>query len=540
MIRAVDLFAGAGGCSTGLLHAATERGDQVELVAVNHWPVSVATHTRNHPEARHFCASIETLDPKIAVPGGRLDLLIAAPECVFHSTARGGKPIDDQRRASAWHILRWLEHLHVDEVLIENVPEFQKWGPLGLNNRPLKKKSGEIFRAFIGAIEALNYRVEWKALNAADFGAATTRRRLFIRARRGGKRIYWPEASHSRTGSQTLFSGPKKWRAAREVIDWSLPSQSIFARKTPLKPATIRRILEGLRRFGGPQLEPFLVLLRNNAVGQSMDAPVSTLTAGGGHHGLCEPVLVKLTHGDRSRSRSTDEPLPTVTGANRGELGVAQPFIVPFLGENAQQAPRVRSVDDPLQTITTQNPIGLVEPFLLQPAHGSGGGRGDRGRVSSLDSPIGTVPASNRFALVEPFVLSQGGGGVPRAVGDPAPTIVAGGAVSLVEPFLTKYNRTAVKAKSVDEPLETVSTRDRFALVQPVVNGYVLDIKFRMLQPHELAAAMSFPASYVFTGNKGDQIRQIGNAVDCRMAQALCGAILDARGTKAPKKEAVA
>ena len=181
MIRAVDLFAGAGGCSTGLLQAAEARGGRVSLVAVNHWPTAVETHTRNHPEAQHFCASIETLDPRVAVPTGKLDLLIAAPECVFHSTARGGKPIDDQRRASAWHILRWLELLHVEEVLIENVPEFQAWGPLAKNNRPLKSKKGQTFHAFIAAIQSLNYRVEWKVLNAADYGAATTRRRLFIR-----------------------------------------------------------------------------------------------------------------------------------------------------------------------------------------------------------------------------------------------------------------------------------------------------------------------------------------------------------------------
>jgi len=497
VILAADLFAGAGGCSTGLMQAAEARGEHVRLVAVNHWPIAVETHTKNHPEAQHFCASIETLDPRVAVPGGKLDLLIAAPECVFFSSARGGRPIDDQRRSSAWHILRWLELLRVDELLIENVPEMRDWAPIGANGRPLKSKKGQIFKAFIAAIEAMNYRVEWKVLNAADYGAAQTRRRLFIRARRGRRAVSWPAPTHSKTGTATLFGGVKKWRAAREVIDWSLPSQSIFTRKRPLQPATMRRIIDGLRRFGGDELQPF---------------------------------IMKLTHGDR--------------------------------------------VDDPLPTVTCTDRLAVVEPFILQPGHGSGGGRGDVGRVHSIDEPLGTQPTSNRFALVEPFVLSQGGGGVARPVSSPAPTIVAGGAVSLVEPFisvqrnnntpksldepvpalctgghialvepfLTRYygSGSGLEAASVDRPLDTVTAKARFGLCQPVVDGYVLDIRFRMLQPHELSAAMSFPKSYVFAGNKGDAIRQIGNAVDCRMAEALCGSILDSQAPKANNREAVA
>lgn len=537
-LQVADLFAGAGGCTTGCMEAAENRGVRVNVVAVNHWPIAVETHTRNHPAARHFCSSIETLDPRVAVPDGKLDLLIAAPECVFHSTARGGKPIDDQRRASAWHILRWLEMLHVEQVIIENVPEFQHWGPLGKNNKPLKAKRGDIFRAFIAAIEALNYRVEWKVLNAADYGAATTRRRLFVRAARGRKAVIWPEATHSRTGHNTLFGGRRKWRAAREIIDWSLPSQSIFSRKRPLQPATMRRILEGLRRFGGPALEPFLVILRNNATSQTIDAPLSTMTAGGGHHGLVEPVIVKLTHGDRKRERSVDEPLPTITAANRGELGIAEPFIAAYYGDGEGRIPRVLSVDEPLPTATAENRFGVAEPFLV-PFYGERDGQSPRSH--SVSEPLPVIPASGdgKFGVVEPFVLQQQSGGVPRPVDQPVPTLAADGAVSLVEPFLTKYNRTATGGYPVSDPLDTVSTHDRFGLVQPVVNGMALDIKFRMLQPHELAAAMGFPKSYVFTGNKGDTIRQIGNAVCCEMARALVGAMLDA-SRPAKKREAVA
>lgn len=596
-MKAVDLFAGAGGCSTGLLQAATKRGERVELVAVNHWPISVETHTRNHPEARHFCASIETLDPKVAVPGGKLDLLIAAPECVFHSTARGGKPIDDQRRASAWHVLRWLEHLHVEEVLIENVPEFVKWGPLGKTNRPLKAKRGEIFRAFIAVIESLNYRVEWKVLNAADFGAATTRRRLFIRASRGGRRIAWPEPTHSRAGSPTLFGGRRKWRAAREIIDWSLPSQSIFTRKRPLQPATIRRILEGLRRFGGDQIQPF---------------------------------LVQLTHG--GRTYSVDNPMPTVTSANRGEVGVVEPFV---LSQGGGGVPR--PVGEPMPTIVTDGAVGLVEAEVAvvgenradvdngsspradcpgcssrgvrrRDLEGQGGKEYRRHHSSDAAEsrePVGwrlsegqDTPERKTDERLRPSIgvdcdqwgYSDRHGRQPyRRVQDQQSPVESGTGHSLREPptrlqarpheglpadqrihagsdsgvtldwaelcedcrarwgsssdgfqlrstdFLAKFYGTATVA-DIGAPVPTITSRDRFALVQPVVNGYTLDVRFRMLQPHELAAAMSFPAGYSFAGNKGDTIRQIGNAVDCRMAEALCGAILDARKSKSKKK----
>lgn len=530
MIRVADLFCGAGGASTGFLQAATKRGVTVDLVAVNHWPTAVETHTRNHTAARHFCQSIETLDPEVAVPGGRLDLLIAAPECVHFSTARGGRPMSDQSRASAWHLVRWLEVLRVDHLLIENVPEFLTWGPLGATGRPIVAKRGQTFHAFVGVLESLNYRVEWRVLNAADYGAVTTRRRLFLQARRGNKPIVWPKQTHSKAGGRDLFGGLRKWRAAREVIDWTLPSESIFARKRPLKPATVRRIIEGLRRFGGPALQPF---------------------------------IVQLTHG--VRSSSVDVPLQTVTGANRGELGVAEPFMV-LLRNNAIG----QSLEEPVSTLTAGGGHhALIEPFIVQPPHGGG----DSGRVASLDNPIGTIPASNRFALiepfmvamehggravdagqpmptittakggafavVEPFVLGQQSGATPRPVTEPVPTVSTDGAISLTEAFLTQYYGSGDGIASIDVPVPTVTTRDRFALVQPTIDGLTLDIRFRMLQPHELSAAMSFPQGYQFAGNKGEQIKQVGNAIDVSMARALGMAILEAmKGAETQKKAA--
>lgn len=416
-LTAVDLFAGAGGASTGLAAAVAAMGWSVDLVAVNHWDVAIATHQRNHPHARHYHAPVETLDPRQAVPGGRVDLLIAAPECTHHSMARGGRPIHDQSRASAWHVLRWLELLRVEAVLIENVPEFATWGPLDAHRRPIKSRKGETFRAYLAAIASLGYAVDWRILNSADYGEAQTRKRLFIQARRlrTGGAIAWPDQTHAPDAGSSLLRRVERWRPARDVIDWSLPSPSIFTRRRPLAVKTLARIAAGAERFWGVRIEPFLV---------------------------------------------------------------------PFLGEAAGQAPRVRSIDDPMQTVTSSNPIGLCEPFILQ----------------------------------------QQSGGVPRAVGDPLPTLAASGAVSLIEPFLVRYNGTG-KSLSTDNPLPTVTAKDRYGLVQ----AQHLDIGFRMLQPHELAAAMGFPADYEFTGNKTERVRQIGNAISVRTMQALCSEVLQAR-----------
>ena len=300
---AADLFCGAGGASTGLSRAADRAGRKLRLTAVNHWDRAVETHAKNHPAADHHCENLLTLDPLKAVPGGRLDLLIAAPECTHHSNARGGKPRSDQSRATAWCVQRWATALRIDRILVENVPEFLTWGPLGVDGRPLASKKGAIFAKWVETLEAMGYRVEWRILNAADFGAATSRRRLFVQAAKGRRAIHWPDPTHARKPeSDGLFADRKPWRAAREVIDWGLTGESIFGRKRPLSPNTLRRIEAGLKKFGGANAEPFLIALRHmaNAEGdgrgcRSLDVPTPTVTASGTNIGLVEPFTVKVT-----------------------------------------------------------------------------------------------------------------------------------------------------------------------------------------------------------------------------------------------------
>lgn len=420
-IIAADLFCGAGGTSEGLLMAANEMDADLTLIAINHWQVAIDTHSLNHPYAKHLCTGLESVNPRKLVPRGRLNVLCASPECTHHSVARGGKPVNDQSRSSAWLILHWAEALYIDSLLIENVPEFQSWGPIGANGRPLKSKRGQLFQQFVSSLRALGYNVEWRVLNCADYGDPTTRQRLFIVGRRGGKAIKWPEPTHipiSRVATGKLFKETRKpWRTAREIIDWSLPSQSIFERKRPLAEKTLVRIQAGLKRFCGldvdlrkctaENLRPFIVVMRGTGTAQSVDEPLHTVTASGKHYGLVEPFPVLLRNGQGARN--VDEPMPTAT--SKIGTGICEPFLIAYYG--------------------TQN-------------------------------------------------MSKAG-----------------------------------------EPMPTVTTKDRFGLVEAEVTEYRLDIRFRMLQPRELARAQGFPDTYKFTGNREAVVKQIGNAVPPHTAKAL-------------------
>jgi DNA (cytosine-5)-methyltransferase 1 len=416
-IIAADLFCGAGGTSTGMIAAAHELGYEIDLLAINHWTVAVATHERNHPYARHLCENLDNVNPRKVIPGGRLNLLVASPECIHHSRARGGTPKSDQSRASAWHVLRWAEALYIDNILIENVPEFISWGPLDSNGQTVKRLEGKTFLAFIAALRSLDYQVSWRILNCADYGDPTTRRRLFIQARRGGNEPTWPEPTHAARTERNLFDhGRPAWRPARDIIDWSIKSESIFDRKRPLSPNTLKRIEAGLKKYGG------------NA------------------------------------------------------------YMVSYHGASYDGGERTRSIDDPMPTVATSNQFGLVEPFIVPLNHGSGDIR-----THSLNNPMPTITSVDAWGLVEPFLVEYYSNGDARSLGEPAPTI---------------------------------TTRDRLGLVEPITSqGYLLDIRFRMLQPHELARAQSFPDSYQFAGTREQKVRQIGNAVPVQTARLLCKAL---------------
>lgn len=437
-----DLFCGAGGSSTGAQRALRRLGFEMDLLCVNHWPLAIETHRRNHPEARHYCQDVATLRPHLAVPGGRLDLLMASPTCTHHSRARGGKPVSDQQRMDPWHVVTWLTELRVKCLIVENVPEFIEWGPVDARTgRPIKSRKGEYFRAWCAAIEAVGMRLAWRVLNAADYGDATTRQRFFLLARSDRRPIAWPASSHA---ADTLDLGKERWRAAREIIDWSIAGRSIFHRKRPLSPKTLARIHAGAVKFRWP--EPFLVVLRQHMAARGLDLPLPTVTTSSGYHfALVQPFVLGQHAGNAPRG--ADEPLPTIPGAG------AHALIAPYYGSGSGAT--CGSAEEPLPTVTTRDRFGLVVPITHAPAAGCGDGR-----ARSCEDPLPTVTGANRGELA--FV---------------APHLAAG-----------------------------------------------CDILYRMLQPHELAAAMGFTSaesSYAFAGTKTEVIKQIGNAVPVNTAAAL-------------------
>jgi DNA (cytosine-5)-methyltransferase 1 len=580
-VTSVDLFCGAGGTSTGLAEACRELKMDVELIAVNHWTVAVETHKKNHPWATHYCEAIERINPRKVIPSGRLKLLVASPECTHHAKARGARPMNDQSRAQSWHVLKWCQELYIENVLLECVEELLDWGPLGADGRPLKSKRGETYRAFVTALESMDYRVEHRILNAADFGDATTRKRLFMLCRRPShKKIFWPLQSHTRLSEAGDLFQPnlKPWRPAKEIIDWSIEGESIFSRKRPLKRTTLERIAAGLRKFCGPAAEPFLLILRQHMDAQSINGPLPAIRANGTHVALCEPKADAFILQQQSGGapRSVNKPTPTIAAKGAQSLVEPQPFLIPFYNERKGQIPRThdvkrpipsipatgsgkfaviepeafiigaggpegqgrnpQSLGDPLRTVMSCDHKAIVKPeaFLVSPGHGEGTGR----RAHSLKQPLKSPTGSNEFAVVQPegFILNMEHGapnGKSKKSGKrmssmkvPLGTITSADAWAMATPCIIKYNGTG-KANSVEEPLDTVTAKDRFGLMIPGVGVVGLDIKFRMLRPHELAAAMGFPKDYQFMGNREQQVRQIGNAVAVYTAKSLCKAILE-------------
>ncbi len=438
--------------------------------------------------------------------------------CTHHSKARGGRPISDQSRASAWHVVHWAEKLRVHDVLIENVPDFMSWGPVDEHGKRIKERAGDTFRAFVQALESLNYRVEHRIITCADFGDPTTRRRFFLRARLGGGPITWPEPTHHKDGGDDLLP----WRTAREIIDWNDLGTSIFARKKPLAPRTMARIRAGIERFCGDMAEPFLVMFYGTNDARSVDRPVPTVTAKGNHIGVASPFLVRYY--GCSETESVDAPLSTVAAMNKH--GLATPFLVEV---NHGKTRPPKSLDVPMPTVTTKNGYAVASPFLLP--HDQFRAKNGLTLIDSVGSPLRTVTAHNGDDnyVVTPFLVpgySEREGQTPRthSVDAPVPTVTASkGAGSLCTPFLIPYYRTGTP-KAVDSPVPTVTTRDRFALVTP--DGHALDIFFRMLTPRELARAQGFPDDFDFVGNKAETVRQIGNAVPVGTAEHLCYAVL--------------
>lgn len=441
----VDNFAGGGGASTGIEMAIGRSVD----IAINHDPDAIAMHKANHPATKHYCEDVRQVDPVAACAGNPVALAWFSPDCTHFSRAKGGKPVDKNIRGLAWVTVKWAALVRPRVIMLENVPEIKTWGPLGLDNKPDKARSGETFDGFIKSLTTgidethpaflemcsaleiapdsdlakkisagLGYDLEYRTLKSCDYGAPTTRTRFYMIARCDGRPIVWAEPTHAPKDSEAVKQGLKlPYRTVAECIDWSIPAQSIFERKKPLAENTMRRIARGMK---------FVI----------------------------------------------DNP---------------EPFIINYKFHNEP-----KGTDEPLSTVTAVNNHYLVAPTMIQ-YHMDG---------QPIDEPLTTISCS-------------------------------GAHHAEVQAFLVKYFSTGT-AKSVNEPLDTVTTKDRFAPVTIHSEEYIItDIKMRMLQPRELFNAQGFPGDYIIDHDaeghpyaKSKQVARCGNAVTPPVPAALVRANL--------------
>ncbi len=564
----VDNFAGGGGASTGI-EIATGRA---VAIAINHDPAAILMHKTNHPYTEHFQASVWDIDPVAVCRGRRVGLAWFSPDCKHFSKAKGAALVDRKIRGLAWITLRWAAKVRPRVIILENVEEFQTWGPVR-KGKPVKKLAGTTFRKFIRQLEELGYTVEYRELIAADYGAPTSRKRFYMIARCDGKPIVWPKPTHSKTGADGL----PKWRSAAEIIDWSLPCPSVFATKAeimdryglkavrPLAKNTMRRIIRGVDKFTIRSGKPFIVQQKFQNAAQNIEKPLTTVTAVGAHE-LCKPLLapVTVTNTSNSVGGTVGAPVHTVTTAGN------QMLVTPFLAEcNHSGGGHIAPVTDAHKTITAKHTGGIVAPALIQ-YHTE---QTEHVRASGLGTPIHTVDASNRYGLTCANLVEYYTGGRPLDVQDPMHTVTSHDREAVVAAHVVKFKGDNL-GHGADEPMQTVTTSaGEFAvckvylakmhggdelgywpLIRDLLNEfcgytlaedevllleiggalyYIADIGLRMLSPRELYNAMGFPPDYIidrdYEGHeykKSAQVARCGNAVCPPVASALVRANL--------------
>lgn len=573
----VDNFAGGGGASTGI-EIATGR---LVALAVNHDPAAILMHRTNHPYTEHFQASVWDIDPKAVCRGRPVGLAWFSPDCKHFSKAKGAALVDRKIRGLAWITLRWAATVRPRVIILENVEEFQTWGPVR-KGKPEKKLAGTTFRKFIDQLTELGYTVEYRELIAADYGAPTSRKRFYLVARCDGKPIVWPKPTHSKTGADGL----PKWRSAAEIIDWSLPCPSVFASKAeimeryglkavrPLAKNTMRRVIRGVDKFTIRSSKPFIVQQKFQNAAQDIEKPLTTVTAVGAHE-LCKPLLapVTVTNTSNSVGGTVGAPVHTVTTAGN------QMLVTPSLVSIGQTGggDRIRDIREPVPTTVSKQEACLVAPSLIQ-YHTE---QAESVRASGLGAPINTVDASNRYGLTCANLVEYYTGGRPLDVAEPMHTVTSHDREAVVAAHVVKFKGDNVGTPP-SEPLQTVTAsagKERacsggtFAVckaylakmrsgddlghwpeIRALLNefcGYALaedevllleiggalyyisDIGLRMLSPRELYNAMGFPPDYIidrdYEGNeykKSAQVARCGNAVCPPVASALVRANL--------------
>ncbi len=527
----VDNFAGGGGASTGI-ELATGRPVNI---AINHDPDAIAMHKANHPYTEHYRASVWDIDPEEVCRGRKVGLAWFSPDCKHFSKAKGGKPVDKKIRGLAWIVLRWAAKVKPRVIMLENVEEFQTWGPVR-KGKPVKSKVGQTFNRFIKQLKELDYIVEYRELKACDYGAPTIRKRFFLIARCDGKPIIWPEPTHAPADSLDVISGKKRaYKTAAECIDFTLPCPSIFERTKPLVPNTQRRIARGLDKFVIREAKPYLVHIGNGERnGQlpriyDIDKPLNTVVSSCKQY-FTVPSLIQYhseTAKSEVRGQKIDKPIMTIDGS--GRYGVQIPFLSKFYGGVVGA-----SVNTPLPTVTAIDHNALSAPFLTQYYSGAD-------HANTVTNPLQTVTVKPRHFLNNCFLTVLRNHMDSKSINEPLNTITAGAEhFGFVKVYVRQYSKGVwlghwKEIRAMLNEYTDWELKDDEIIVFDIAGTeyFIYDIGMRMLQPRELYAAQGFPKDYIIerdyrgiTYPKSKQVARCGNAVPPPFATALVRANL--------------
>lgn len=549
----IDLFCGAGGTSTGVEYAQLNGEKCAKVIAcVNHDPNAILSHAANHPDTLHFTEDIRKLDltglvghlnkMKLQHPEAHV-VLWASLECTNFSRAKGGQARDADSRTLAEHLFRYIEAIDPDYIQIENVEEFMMWGELDENGKPVSKDQGSDYLRWVHKVQSYGYDFDWRILNAADFGAYTSRKRFFGQFAKVGLPIAFPVPTYAKNGDEGgMFSCYRKWKPVREVLDFADEGESIFGRKKPLCEKTLERIYAGLMKFvaGMSQKEFSAFIVKYNSmnksghyVAPSIDEPCPTVACQS-RLGIAQISFLSKYYGGKDHNESIDAPAGTVTTKDHHAL-VGAEFMSQYYGNGFNT-----SVDDPAPTVTTKDRISLVRCFIDN-QYGNG-------TPSSVAQPCPTIPTNPKQSVVhvKPWVMNTNFNNVGSSVEEPCQTITAnrkwhylmnpqfaskGGSVNKpcftliarmdkMPPYLvcTKQGEVGIAIYEDDSPM-TRKIKEFMAIYR------IIDIKMRMLKVSELKKIMGFPEDYILVGTQSEQKKFIGNAVEVNMSRVLCEAL---------------
>ena len=512
----IDLFCGAGGTSTGVSAASLNGERCAEVIAcVNHDANAIASHASNHPEAVHYTEDIRTLElsPLVAhterkrkeYPGA-LVVLWASLECTNFSKAKGGQPRDADSRTLAEHLFRYIEALKPDYIQIENVEEFMSWGDMDENGKPISMDKGKSYTRWVQHVKRYGYKFDYRILNAADYGAYTSRKRYFGIFARKELPVVFPEPTYAKEPQKTLFNELKRWKPVKDVLDLNDEGVSIFMRKKPLSERTLERIYAGLVKFVAGGKDAFLVKwnsMNRNGVyhAPSLDAP-SPVVATQNRLGVATVQFLSKQYSGHpeSKNSSIEEPAGTITCIDH------HAFVSAYYGNGHNH-----SVEAPAPTLTTKDRLSLVTSQFIDMQYRTG-------RAKSLESPAGAVTTVPKMNLVSAWLMNPQFSSLGGSVDKPCFTLIA--RMDKRPPYFvsTKTGELAIGVFDTDSPM--------MRKIKEFMAMYgIMDIKMRMLKISELKRIMGFPEDYVLVGTQADQKKFIGNAVEVNMARVLCEAL---------------